>query len=74
MERRTDYDWQGARRSGIAAIGASSIVAAAIWFGVVYLAPPLEGMEPVGARMIFALKCCCGRAVLLRIGGGSRGP
>lgn len=59
MERRTDYDWQGARRSGIAAIGASSIVAAAIWFGVVYLAPPLEGMEPVGARMIFALKCCC---------------
>ena len=54
-----DYDWQRARRSGIAAIAASSILAAAIWFGVAYLAPPIEGVESVGDRMIFALKCCC---------------
>lgn len=52
-------DWRRARRSGIAAIAASSTVAAAIWFGVVYFAPPITGMEPVDARMIFAFKCCC---------------
>lgn len=52
-----DYDWQQARRFGIVAIAVSSIVAAAIWFGVAYLAPPISGMETVGARMIFALKC-----------------
>lgn len=52
-------DWRQARRSGILAIAGASAVAAAIWFGVAYLTPPILGMESLGARMIFALKCCC---------------
>ena len=54
-----ETDWRRARRAGIIAIAGSSLVAGAIWFGVICLASPITGMESTGARMIFALKCCC---------------
>ena len=50
-------DWRGERRKGIAAIAAASVLAAALWFGIYEFAPPLAGMEDVGARMLVALKC-----------------
>jgi len=53
------YDWRRERRTGSLAIGVSAIVAAALWFGVACFGPLIPGMESVGARMIFALKCCC---------------
>lgn len=52
-------DWRRQRRTGIVAIAAATAVAAAIWFGVRYLAPPIAGMELLGGRMLFALKCFC---------------
>ncbi|OJY71111.1 MAG: hypothetical protein BGP16_10945 [Sphingobium sp. 66-54] len=53
------YDWRRERRTGILAIAVSGLVSAALWFGVACLGPLVPGMEPVGARMVFALKCCC---------------
>ena len=53
----TATDWRGERRTGMAAIAAASVVAAALWFGIYEYAPPLAGMETIGARMLVALKC-----------------
>jgi uncharacterized MAPEG superfamily protein len=52
-------DWRRQRATGMAAIAAASVVAAALWVGIRMWAPPVPGMEAVGARMLFALKCCC---------------
>jgi uncharacterized MAPEG superfamily protein len=51
--------WQVQRRTGIAAIAASMAVAAGLWFGIRLLGPVVPGMEDMGARMLFALKCTC---------------
>ena len=55
----TDEAWREDRKSGIGAIAASMAVAAALWFAIRFLAPPLEGMESLSDRMLFALQCCC---------------
>ena len=47
------------RRAGIIAIAAAMPVALLLWLGVAYLMPPLSGMDWIGDRMLFALKCCC---------------
>ena len=52
-------DWRRQRRVGMLAIAGSTIVAAALWLAIRYLWPPITGMELVGDRMLFALKCCC---------------
>jgi hypothetical protein len=52
-------DWRRQRAAGMAAIAAASVVATALWLGIRMWAPPVPGMEPLGARMLFALKCCC---------------
>jgi uncharacterized MAPEG superfamily protein len=52
-------DWRGQRKAGIVSIAASTLVAAALWLAIRYGAPLIPGMEPLGARMLFALKCCC---------------
>jgi hypothetical protein len=52
-------DWRDERRKGMAAIAASIALGAALWFALRYLAPPITGMEYLGARMVFALKCFC---------------
>lgn len=49
--------WRSQRRSGIAAIAGAMLVAAALWFGIRFWAAPIPGMEDIGARMLFALKC-----------------
>jgi hypothetical protein len=53
------YDWRQERKVGAFAIAGSAFFAAAIWFAVVSFGPPISGMEQTGARMVFALKCCC---------------
>jgi uncharacterized MAPEG superfamily protein len=45
--------------AGIIAIAASSLVAGLLWFGVRYCGPEIPGMESLGARMLFTLKCGC---------------
>ena len=47
------------RRAGIIAIAVAMPVTLLLWLAIAYLVPPLRGMESLGARMVFALKCCC---------------
>lgn len=51
-------DWRLKRRSGILAIALSMLVALALWLAIRCLAPAIPDMEALGARMVFALKCC----------------
>ena len=52
-------DWRRQRRAGLVAIAASALAGVLLWLAVRYYAPIIPGMEPLGARMLFALKCCC---------------
>jgi hypothetical protein len=45
------------RRAGIAAIAVGAVVAVGLWIGITGYAPPLAGMDALGARMLFTLKC-----------------
>lgn len=47
------------RRAGMIAIAAAMPVALLLWLAIGYLAPPLAGMDSLGDRMLFTLKCCC---------------
>jgi MAPEG family len=47
------------RRAGMVAIAAAIPVALLLWLAVAYLVPPLPGMDSLGGRMLFTLKCCC---------------
>jgi uncharacterized MAPEG superfamily protein len=52
-------DYRAQRRAGIGWIVVGGLVAAALWFAIDRLSPPLTGMETFTARMAFALKCVC---------------
>jgi hypothetical protein len=47
------------RRTGMIAIAAAMPVALSLWLAIAYLVPPLTGMDSLGSRMLFTLKCCC---------------
>ncbi len=47
------------RRAGMTAILAAMPVALLLWLAIAYLVPPLTGMDSLGGRMLFALKCSC---------------
>jgi hypothetical protein len=47
------------RRTGMIAIAAAMPVALLLWLAIAYLVPPLTGMDSLGGRMLFTLKCCC---------------
>jgi hypothetical protein len=47
------------RRAGMIAIAAAMPVALLLWLAIAYLVPPLAGMDSLGDRMLFTLKCCC---------------
>lgn len=47
------------RRAGMTAILAAMPVALLLWLAIAYLVPPLTGMDSLGGRMVFALKCSC---------------
>jgi hypothetical protein len=52
-------DFAAQRRTGMTAIAAALPAALLLWLAIAHLAPPLGGMESLGSRMLFALKCCC---------------
>lgn len=52
-------DWRRQRVSGIAAIAASMLVGGGLWVAVRCFAPDVQGMETLGDRMVFTLKCFC---------------
>ena len=41
------------------AIAVAMPVALLLWLAIAYLVPPLAGMDSLGDRMLFTLKCCC---------------
>jgi hypothetical protein len=43
----------------MATIAAAAVVAACLWIAIRAFAPPIAGMETLGARMLFALKYLC---------------
>lgn len=47
------------RRAGMTAIAAAIPVALVLWLAIAFLAPRLAGMDSLGGRMLFTLKCCC---------------
>jgi hypothetical protein len=47
------------RRAGMVAIAAAMPVALLLWLAIAYLVPPLTGMDSLGDRMLFTLKCFC---------------
>jgi uncharacterized MAPEG superfamily protein len=55
----SEVAWRKQRKGGIAAIAGASVVASALWCSVFYFAPPINAMETLSGRMVFALKCCC---------------
>jgi hypothetical protein len=62
-------DFLRQRRAGMIAIAVSMPVAFLLWVAVAYLAPPLPGMEGLGDRMVFTLKCCCVAALFCLVTG-----
>ena len=47
------------RAAGMKAIAIAAAVAIPLWFGIDRLTPPLPGLDSLGDRMVFALKCWC---------------
>lgn len=47
------------RRAGMIAIAVAMPVTFLLWLAIARLVPPLAGMDGLGGRMIFTLKCCC---------------
>jgi len=52
-------DFRRQRSAGMRYIAVAAPVAILVWLAIDYLMPPLAGMESLGGRMVFALKCCC---------------
>ena len=54
------------RRVGMIAIAVAMPVALLLWLAIFHFVPPLRGMDGIGHRMLFALKCY-GAAVLFTL-------
>lgn len=52
-------DFLAQRRAGITAIAAAMPVALLLWLAIVHFVTPPGGMDSLGSRMLFTLKCCC---------------
>jgi len=53
-----DFDISKQRRATMTPIAIAFPVAIALWFGTIFLLPPLAGMDAPLDRLVFALKCC----------------
>jgi hypothetical protein len=62
-------DFRRQRRAGISAIAVGAVVAVGLWIGITRYAPPLAGMETLGARMLFTLKCWALAILLCLVSG-----
>jgi hypothetical protein len=47
------------RSAGMVYIAIGALVAVALWLLVTRVVSPLPGMDSLGGRMLFTLKCCC---------------
>lgn len=54
---KAEQDWRAERRNGLFVILSSAAIAAAAWFAIRYLAPPIPDMITIGDRLTFAFKC-----------------
>jgi len=52
-----DDAWRVERRNGMAGIAVALLASAALWYGIRFNAPILEGMGDPTTRLAFALKC-----------------
>jgi hypothetical protein len=59
----------GQRAAGVKFIAVSAAIAILVWLGIDRLLPPLPGMDGLGARMLFALKCWCVAALFCLVTG-----
>jgi MAPEG family len=50
-------------------VGAAALIFVAIWLLAWYLTPPMAGMEAPGARLIFAMLCCCVATLFCLVAG-----
>jgi hypothetical protein len=57
------------RRAGMTAIAAAMPVALLLWLAIACLMPPLAGMDTLGDRMLFTLKCCCFAVLFCLVSG-----
>src|ERR1700722_12719596 len=57
------------RRAGMIAIAAAMPVALALWLAIACLMPPLAGVDRIGDRMIFTVKCCCAAVLFCLVTG-----
>ena len=56
-EQPADFDVSKQRRATMATIAIAFPLAIALWFGTIFLLPPLAGMDTPLDRLVFALKC-----------------
>ena len=54
----SSQDWRRQRRIGFLAIAVSLLVGAGLWIAIRHHVPVITGMDAVGVRMAYALKCC----------------
>jgi hypothetical protein len=52
-------DFAAQRRAGMTAIAAAMPAALLLWLAIAHFLPPLGGMDSLGSKMLFTLKCCC---------------
>ncbi|HEY3908428.1 MAG TPA: hypothetical protein VGM07_00895 [Stellaceae bacterium] len=52
-------DFAAQRRAGMTAIAAALPAALLLWLAIAHFVTPLGGMNSLGSRMLFTLKCCC---------------
>jgi len=62
-------DFRRQRRAGIGYIAIAGLVAAALWFAIDRLAPPLAGMASLADRMLFTLKCAAAAILFCLVAG-----
>ena len=53
----SDDAWRAERRKGMLGIAGAVVAATALWYGIRFNAPVLEGMDEPAARLVFALEC-----------------
>lgn len=66
---RMTTDWRVQRKSGMAAIGISTILSLLLWLALCRYLPPLKGMDDLGARMLVALKCLAAATLFTLVAG-----
>ena len=64
-----ETNWREQRKSGMAVIAASMAVSLALFFALLWMLPPLGGMDSLEARMVVALKCVAAATLFCFVAG-----